>query len=469
MVSQPERADAEPNRTTTTDANGAYVVDGLTEHGNYAVLFDKPGSDYLQEAWPGSHAFDNWQGVDPATDGSASAIDAALERGGVVSGTVRDASGNPLEGICVSADASNPETGEYNRAFTCTDSAGAYRIVMLPGVMSSLYLYDPNGIYLSQSYPAEQDAPVIATLGTELTGIDLTMTTGAGVTATVSDQAGTAVAGVCLALESVSDWNVYSGTACSDAQGHVRSAGAPAGDYRVAFYGEHIPKQYYGGSFTLDGATVITLTPPQDLDLGTVVVRLGATVTGTIRLAGGGSPSGVTVRAELQPIWSGPGVTGVVASDGSYTLSGIAPGTYQIIATGPWGTDYLETRYADAAGSNDLTVADGDALTGLNITLPIGGSISGTVTSEAGQPIANAWVSLTPAAGATPTPYYTTADANGVYTIHAVAPGSYAVRASGQGFEGEYYHNAFGLWDATWVTVTGGQPCLLYTSPSPRD
>ena len=69
-----------------------------------------------------------------------------------------------------------------------------------------------------------------------------------------------------------------------------------------------------------------------------------------------------------------------------------------------------------------------EAVVGIDAQLSTGGSISGTVTDEAGDPLAGVHVTLgSPDASAAVT------EADGSYQIGALAAGSYTVR-----FEGEH-------------------------------
>ena len=77
-------------------------------------------------------------------------IDAALEEGGRVEGTVTDESGTPLAGITIGHWASSdtgPATGS-----ALTDSAGHYSYVTLPGLDHGLTATNPEGPFLPQTY-----------------------------------------------------------------------------------------------------------------------------------------------------------------------------------------------------------------------------------------------------------------------------------------------------------------------------
>jgi Carboxypeptidase regulatory-like domain/PASTA domain len=116
-----------------TDQDGEYTIDGL-EAGNFNVCFlPEPDTNLLRECWNNSPSpYGN--AVSVPGGGSVGGIDAALEHGGIVEGTVTDAEGEPLEGICVSAW--SPAGGGIGRTGDgVTDADGAYTVAGLtPGV-----------------------------------------------------------------------------------------------------------------------------------------------------------------------------------------------------------------------------------------------------------------------------------------------------------------------------------------------
>src|SRR5262249_3512993 len=120
------------------------------------------------------------------------------------------------------------------------------------------------------------------------------------------------------------------------------------------------------------------------------------------------------------------------ASDGSYSLAGLASGTYRIEFEGPSGSGSYQFQFYDnrtsLATADPVTVTAGQPTTGINAALQGGGAISGTVTDAVTHlPVAGIEVSAhasgdTIALGAS-------TDANGRYTISGLHVGSYTVSA----------------------------------------
>ncbi len=110
-------------------------------------------------------------------------------------------------------------------------------------------------------------------------------------------------------------------------------------------------------------------------------------VSGKVVAATGGAPvSGATVF--MHPRAGGPGGgTADSASDGSYSITGLAAGTYavSIRAVAPYVHNY---------DAGDVTIRSGAVKSGRTLKLQLGGKISGLVTdSVTGAPIANAKIS----------------------------------------------------------------------------
>jgi hypothetical protein len=81
----------------------------------------------------------------------------------------------------------------------------------------------------------------------------------------------------------------------------------------------------------------------------------------------------------------------ISGSDGTYTLVGLAAGTYYLQADRSSSSSYLEEWWAEAASSRDcsqaqvITVADGQNIAGKNFQLDSGATISGTIFHSDGS------------------------------------------------------------------------------------
>jgi uncharacterized protein (DUF2141 family) len=176
---------------------------------------------------------------------------------------------------------------------------------------------------------------------------------------------------------------------------------------------------------------VIAAVPARNIALGT------GSISGTITDSATGSPiAGAKVMVNCH-------TSATTGSDGRYTIANLAAGDYTVMAM-------KMGAYAMKAYPNPVHVAEGQAVTGIDIALaPMGGggngSISGTVyDKKTNAPIAGAKVT---ASGCMKSAM--TAE-DGTYTITGLADGSYTVRAMKSGYLCATY--------PTSVVVANGQP-----------
>lgn len=171
--------------STSTDASGNYTVTGL-DAGEYIVKFDPqnfssvgdPAEAYLLEYYNDQPDQDSADPVTVTDPGTTSGIDAALERGSQISGTVTaEDGGAPLADV----DVDIYDYCTLNRvADTETDSNGEYTT---PGLPTGSYIveFDPESFGASNRYSGEyydDQATLLAadqintTAPTDVTNID---------------------------------------------------------------------------------------------------------------------------------------------------------------------------------------------------------------------------------------------------------------------------------------------------------
>lgn len=197
---------------------------------------------------------------------------------------------------------------------------------------------------------------------------------------------------------------------------------------------------------------------------------LTSVVGGTISYAVPGS-SAPTTRVRLYPVTGSQPASGgaytTLSSGGSWSVAGVASGRYRILfeatssdngANAPiW---YGGTPFEDSA--QVVTVAGN--VTGLTVSQPAAGSISGTVTGPFDPATLQAYL-LNPSTGLFERAVgYGSANTSGTgnYTIRGLAAGEYVVRFADRTgdsprFSTQYYNGATSLWDSQTVTVAAGQ------------
>ena len=133
-----------------------------------------------------------------------------------------------------------------------------------------------------------------------------------------------------------------------------------------------------------------------------------------------------------------PGLTVRTDANGQFELVGVPPGRYRLgAAPGPPSARYLAVRYPDPAAeeSQPLTVAAGQVLERIVVTLPRAAVISGRVVDESGNPLAHVSVSaqemlagerrrMAPSPGSS-----SRTDDTGSFRIFGLRPGEYVLSA----------------------------------------
>ena len=148
---------------------------------------------------------------------------------------------------------------------------------------------------------------------------------------------------------------------------------------------------------------------------------------------------------------------GLTDSDGSYTINGLEPGNYRVVAAAAGFAFEVYDDTIDFAQATPVAVTSGADTPGIDFALSAGGGISGLVTDESGSPLAGIWVEASLAQGCCSSGGASTGP-DGTYTIDSLAPGSYRVFAfsSLNSAAGEFYDDTSDPNSATLVEVQDG-------------
>ncbi len=423
-----------------TNAKGHYTVTGL-DPGSYRVVA-VPGcaggaTDYGQAWYPKAASLKSAHAVKVRLGHVTGGINVVLPKLGIVTGVIRlgGQAGKPLGGMCV--DVYSPTnfnldffaSSRSNGRFTIEGvPAGRYQAEANPGCNN-------NGNYASASYPGT----VRVSDGKTTSGINMYLQPGGTLTGTVKDAA-TAIplAGVCVTDD---DGDV----ATTGADGSYTIDQLPAERTAVTFFGgcgnvgSYAP-QYWNDQVSQEAA-------------GTVVVKAGHVTAGiNAAMLAGATISGKTTRASGQAVGQvcvsalpvdfagtaysqfGPSVT--TNGTGAYTVANLAPGPYAIVF---WSGCEGISAYAaaqqwfkgqpteDSAGL--VSAPAGQPVAGINAVLTRSGSITGTVTDAAGQPVDFGCVAAVSQTSGLAGGDITFSFA-GQYEITGLAPGRYSVLAS---------------------------------------
>lgn len=391
----------------STDAEGNYHLTGLPA-GNFKITV--AAREYVGDN-------DDRRSLQPGlsvTLGEAEKIegqDFTLVRGGVVTGRVTNAAGQPVieESLSLFRLDARGQIEHFSRSFMPdlkTDDRGVYRIYGLPagrylvaaGFDDQAPRFNSNSrrhllTYHAGTLDAAQAKPVEVTAGSETDGIDIRF----GARERTSDvivhvteaETGRPVPNLYanytrVLPDTASNWPAGRGTEPTDSKGELRLERVPPGRYRVLvqttrpinseYFAEPVPFEVTG-----EGTNRVE-----------VIVKRGATLSGVLVLDNLRDPS---VRAQVkqmslrlfrlfrpagsaaspQPASQAPFDSLVtIAKDLSFRTAGLPPGRYQFWASGNGplgGFSLVRIERNGQALPNNFEVSGGEQLSGLRLVL----------------------------------------------------------------------------------------------------
>ena len=378
-----------------TDAgSGAPLAGVAIALGSFTATTDAKGCYNLVEVDTGDYpcvtaTLANYStGAQPVTvlQGQTSTLNFALSACGTLSGLVTDTSQHPVSGITLSFAGQTAVSG----------SDGSYTFAQAPTGPNTLAINDPAYLPYTQS--------VTITAGSSVTQNVTLIPVGAGramLAGTVTD-AGT---GAALPGVLISD-GVHQAT--TDAHGAYTLVNLP-----------------------VQSALTITVSLAGYATLATPVTTGAANSTATLNVAlaalppTGGTLAGRVVDATTQAALPGvtvsvAGLTATTDASGRFTLANLPAGAAAVALS---KTSYQSQTLPVTIVANGTLTLDNPP-----ISLQGLGSIAGTVTNPAGQPIAGAVVNATA--------QQTTTNAQGQYTLSGLLPGAYTLGITAAGYAG---------------------------------
>lgn len=260
--------------------------------------------------------------------------------------------------------------------------------------------------------------------------------------------------------------------------------GSPAGSTLTGFTGNYSITGLSAGSYTLQfsgsfNSGLVSQWWKQKADQSTAdyfaigdgeaasgldaQLQSGAVVSG--RVLSGTTPTAGVVGSNVLIMDINGSIEGstVSASDGGFSVGGLAPGLVTIDARAPSNSNYLEQWWSGKpsfATADFFSVSAGENIVDRNITLPTGATISGSVVTRAVLPVplVSATVSAFRPDGTSQN--QGTTDQYGNYTIAGLTPGPYRIlfqSAEADNFGTAWWHNATSSSTATVVELGTGQ------------
>ncbi len=456
-----------------TDSNGEYTIVGLPP-GTYQVNFWDQNHLYASERYDNQFTYRLDLAEQFVIDGpgtSVSGIDAALSAACSISGTITGST-TPLNGARVWLAAWN-DSGQYWMWAEQTTSAndgsadGRYTLSGLRAGTYRLMVEGPDGSWASECYSDKPPIPYAAD----------DVTVGGAAPMDVVINVDLAPAGYIegwvlgegeptIPLEGSSvnvcinqgGWYEAVSWASTNVNGYFK-AGGLAGDmtYYVQFMGGYgWTGEIYNDQHAWPMATPVAVTAGDTTTLADAVLARGASIEGHVYGPDGTTPLGNIGVTPVHIVDDGMGnewfefrddltvwTDGTAPVDGHFLIEGLEPGEWAVRVYDPTGVH--AAQFQDGAlipsAASFTALASGDSWSPVEITMRLGGSISGTVYDDVGNPLEGmtvaAWI---PFGGGYEWLVSATTESDGTYRIDGLAPGEVFIEFQGTTeWLGEYY------------------------------
>jgi protocatechuate 3,4-dioxygenase beta subunit len=401
-----------------TNSEGAYTLTHIVPNVGYYVEFSDCNStrEYLTQYYEGTSEYSSAKTITP-TSSPLTGIDAHLEKGASISGTVTDAEGHPIttQDICVNAEmeySSGDDHYTETVGSAMTNASGEYSIKDLLAGSYKVYFYDCYGskrndvpqYYDGSSSSSTASLVVLSTGGAEH-NIDASMQPATSISGHVYAGAGTStpLADVCVYAYLASeegDYNVVSSADTATDGSYTLLHLTPSTGYKVRFYDCNATReyltQYYNDASEYSSATILTPTvaePSTEIDAN---LEKGASISGTVTdsedhpittqdICVNVSPSGYESYSENDYGYA------TTNSSGEYKVGALAPGSYDVEFSDCDYTDGtrndLPQYYKDQptySTAEPVTLTAMQEQTGIDASMQPATSISGHVYAGAG-------------------------------------------------------------------------------------
>ena len=433
--------------SATSSASGAYTIAGLLP-GAYTLSFDPPRAANLQ------YGYRSGTGPGYFTMNQAAAAAQTITTANLTARNVRLPAGFKISGKVTQVDGVTPvsrisvKTAGYEDS-TVTDSLGNF---VLMGLSPGSYVvdFDPGytGLnYMSGSYYTGNANKFSTALHSTLaistasvSGINSRIPAGLKVTGYVKTRAATPlpIAGAMINANGPS-WV----SADTDATGRFELVGLNPGAYSFSVYADGYQRGSYvttgpnywsnTGASTVNVAAAVTLAtikPAAEVATSTT----GYHISGRVTTTSGVPLSGFAVAADSTGDYANTQTDGF----GYYSVGPLAAGSYTLSFGSSWGSYAdLQTGYYKNVSPTYFTPVESSAtaipvsanVTGKNVQIPRGLTLSGVITITGGQACVHCNVYAVLSGGYSGPSAQT--DSTGAYKLIGLAPGRYTVEASG--------------------------------------
>jgi hypothetical protein len=453
-----------------TDLAGAYTLSGLDPSRLWTIQFQGEDQGFVSEFYDDEDGFSDARRLAVNGDAPTTGINAALQLGSTISGTVA-LSSNPNSPVESAQIRLSREAGGFTHtSFHSTDSLGAFSITGLP---LGTYILEASADGMLTSWwqdaatRADADAIVISSPGQVVSDVDFLLDQGGTISGTVQDIAGNPIVGVQVSAEPTV-WSGSAPSARTDANGEYVLTNVASIDYRLSFTppdGSELRLQYWPSSDTREGAQLVRGIAGGAVTDLSVVLPQGGTVRGRVTSAQTSSPiAGIQVSVQSRQGLGGKFAT--TDSNGVWEVRGLIPADDYVVSfnTGQGHVGELFDNTRSWSNSTLVVVTEGGVRSGVDAALDLSAQVSGRVIDSGGNGIEGIWVSLwlegSPS-GFSGMDHFATTDSTGMWVIPDVASGNYRVLfgrpwETVPNYRAEWHRDTYNPNASTRVVVTPG-------------
>lgn len=446
-----------------TDVNGDYYFSSLSG-GRYKLYFDSGYTDLVPEYYNNKPSLGTADVIELASTDIVTGINASLDIRGRISGNVRTFEGGAAAGVTVHAIKKGTQ---YSYASDIVDAAGDYLITNLPQAEYRVYFDGSlstanvlNEYYNDTKIFGSADLLRVVNNGT-LTSIDAVLDRGAVIRGKLRSVDGSPLSYPQVTLYE-GTFDSYLGAEYPGASGDFEFNKLAAGVYKLHFqsYGGYAA-EWYDNAENQPSADRLIIATAETIDLSDVVLdRLGE-IRGNVRSYTGESLGSVYVRA-LSAL-NDNFISGTFTNaSGDYTLMSLPAGKYKVQFDPSYTGKALSPEYFDdkvsSASADQIAVLNNSVVTSVDAVLESAGTISGYISTSAGQPAPYSYVYLYKADNSMWYYRYAFAGFNGAYLLDRLEPGTYKLFVDpgyyNSGWSEEWYENKRDMASADIITLT---------------
>ena len=398
---------------------------------------------------------------------TTSGIDASLQLGGEITGTVKSKAGKTLSRVCVEA------TGRDGKAFVGrfaeSDKHGGYVLHSLyPGKYVVVFIprCGNRGNFIPQwwrnSATQKHATKITISRGLIVKGIDSALRPGGIINGVVRGGGphGAPQKGVCVIAEPAKETGPFFGYSLvvTNSSGAYRLTSLTTGKYRLLYQRGCGNK----GNFLPAKRTVSVIAGHTKNGVDTFLPT-GAIISGKVTDSHGNPVGGICIGV------SGHGFSAArTAADGTYSAIALPSGSYRVAftggckSTGSFAPQYYPGQ-TNEGSANLVTATAGRTTKGINAVMQPGGTITGVVTDSSGNRLNRFCVEVQSSSETqSGYPYGRFIETkDGVYTAQNLVPGDYAVNFGcffgSQSFASQWFKGQPGQGTSDVVSAPAGR------------